>query len=645
MRWRLGLRQALFFTHTHLAIIVWSIVGIVVLGFAVLFFWPKQHAFSFAGNNCFFNPVWLPNTVSAKSGQSLTVATQPAITVAGYPLYSHTTCIEPAAAVSAQSSETLQLAPFGNSFAGKKISVNISSLPVPSAKVKPGSLVASREPLAFSLDRTDNLFDYQLTANKRSTMCAKLGRELRCNLERLQLAQSKEYEFNLERMYAGQSVESVLSQSFTTVEPIKIKKSSIRDKATVFNKPESITLRLSKPAESISGVSLTRTDGQEAKKVEIVPSIDGNKLTIQLVELLARQADFKLIIKEVLATDNGFLSHPYELTFKTSGGPKVAATSIASYGVAQKPSIYLTFDSAPNAKQAGSFIQLENSSGVIGSYVSVTGKQVVLTPKSALPWCKSFTLRVKNGLKNKYGVNGGSNWTFNSRTICHTLSSIGSSVKGRSILAYKFGSGPSKVVFVGGTHGDEPSSKYTLDSFINSLEANFNNIPKNRTVIVVPSINPDGIASGSRTNANNVDLNRNFPANNWKSDVVMPNGKLNKRGGGDEPLSEPESKALANYVLAQNPDLVLTYHAIGSLAIANESGNSLNLARKYGSLTGFTSLGNSQIGNTFSHDTNGAFEDWLHDKHGIPAILIELSFYGANEFYYHNPAMWAMVKP
>jgi protein MpaA len=69
-------------------------------------------------------------------------------------------------------------------------------------------------------------------------------------------------------------------------------------------------------------------------------------------------------------------------------------------------------------------------------------------------------------------------------------------------------------------------------------------------VVFVPWSNPDGIAANTRQNANDIDLNRNFPSDNF-----MPGGP-----GGDEPLSEPESRALKMVIDAVQPSAVISAH-------------------------------------------------------------------------------------
>lgn len=614
------------------------------LAYGGLFFWPKQVNFSLSGRNCFFNPLLLPGSTTSQPNPNYQADKITTLSVAGFPLYSHTTCIEPISPLPASGGETvLHLSPFSNPWLKQRVTVSSPELPIATPNIHPSELIAASEPLVFDLDEPDNIHYYQLNANKKSVACAPLGSQLRCNLSRLKLSQSSTYKFTLERLFDSQATGTVFSQSYKTVEPIKITSASIKNKAVIYNKPTEIKLTLDKKIKSFGGVSLSLIEGKARSPVATTQSIDGKTLIIKFDSPLKRQSTFRLDIASVTAVDGGYLTKPYTLHFQTSGGPKVAGVSIGSYGVPRQGAIYLNFDSAPKPKDIGSYISIETSQGAVAANIRAEGKQVIITPHQQLPWCSNFSLKVKDGLVNTHGVTGGSAWQLDSRTVCHDVYSIGSSVNGRSILAYKFGSGSNRIIFVGGTHGDESSSYYTLNSFIDNLEANFSAIPKNKSIIVIPTMNPDGIASGSRTNAKNIDLNRNFPANNWKKDVVMPGGELNKGGGGKAPLSEPESQALASYVVGQNPSLVLTYHAVGSLVIANESGQSSALASQYGNLSGFTMLNNSQIGGVFSHDTTGAFEDWLHDKHGISALLVELSTYSGNEFWSQRAAMWAMI--
>jgi len=67
---------------------------------------------------------------------------------------------------------------------------------------------------------------------------------------------------------------------------------------------------------------------------------------------------------------------------------------------------------------------------------------------------------------------------------------------------------------------------------------------------VVPVINPDGLAAGTRGNANRVDLNRNFPTSNRKNIPEF----------GMEGFSEPESRAPGMLQKRYQPELIISIH-------------------------------------------------------------------------------------
>jgi protein MpaA len=191
-------------------------------------------------------------------------------------------------------------------------------------------------------------------------------------------------------------------------------------------------------------------------------------------------------------------------------------------------------------------------------------------------------------------------------------------------------------------HGNERSSVATLTAWIDELEHNYDKIPSDKTVIVIPNNNPDGYAVNSRINANGVDLNRNFPANDWASAVHIP-GSFLEVGGGATPLSEPESSALASFISSQAPKLVLTYHATASAVFANGSGISAERAAVYAEKSGFGNYNSAHEDEVFNYPTTGEFETWLYDKKGFACILVELATMTSNEINRQKPAMWAML--
>lgn len=83
---------------------------------------------------------------------------------------------------------------------------------------------------------------------------------------------------------------------------------------------------------------------------------------------------------------------------------------------------------------------------------------------------------------------------------------------------------------------------------------------------VVLAVNPDGCQLGLRANANGVDLNRNFPAANWKSGetVYRWNSSAEERDvvllTGDHPGSELETRALCQLIHHIHPAWVVSFH-------------------------------------------------------------------------------------
>jgi len=83
-------------------------------------------------------------------------------------------------------------------------------------------------------------------------------------------------------------------------------------------------------------------------------------------------------------------------------------------------------------------------------------------------------------------------------------------------------------------------------------------MPPGRHVWIVPALNLDGLAAGTKNNANDVDLNRNFAAANWEQD--------HKPGysPGPEPESEPETRALVDLIERYEATADMGYPTPGS---------------------------------------------------------------------------------
>lgn len=121
-----------------------------------------------------------------------------------------------------------------------------------------------------------------------------------------------------------------------------------------------------------------------------------------------------------------------------------------------------------------------------------------------------------------------------------------------------------KVLLVGGLHGDEYSSVSVVFKWMNILNQHHSGLFHWR---IAPLVNPDGLLQDEsrRMNANGVDLNRNFPAPDWQSQTedywVNETQRNPRRYPGTAPLSEPETRWLAEEIERFEPDVIVSVHA------------------------------------------------------------------------------------
>jgi protein MpaA len=128
---------------------------------------------------------------------------------------------------------------------------------------------------------------------------------------------------------------------------------------------------------------------------------------------------------------------------------------------------------------------------------------------------------------------------------------IGTSVDGRPITAYRMGTPGGRVVFlVGEIHGDE-----TKGSLITQLLRSMPT-PVGIDMWLIDTMNPDGEANGTRTNANGVDLNRNFEVG-WN---YIPRSATNHQYSGEHPADQPETQAVEAFVREVRPSIGIWYH-------------------------------------------------------------------------------------
>lgn len=223
--------------------------------------------------------------------------------------------------------------------------------------------------------------------------------------------------------------------------------------------------------------------------------------------------------------------------------------------------------------------------------------------------------------------------------VAHAVA--GTSVEGRSIDMYTYGTGDTHLLFVGGIHGGyEWNSVLLAYQFMDYLEANPTAIPNTLSVTVIPSANPDGVYAVigkegrftladapattdqtglGRFNANEVDLNRNFdckwaPLSSWRSKIVS---------AGTSAFSEPEAVAIKTAVEQIDPKAVVFWHSQSNTVYASECTagilpQTLNIMNAYATAAGYLTVEKFD-----AYPITGDAEGWLASI-DIPAITVEL---------------------
>lgn len=132
---------------------------------------------------------------------------------------------------------------------------------------------------------------------------------------------------------------------------------------------------------------------------------------------------------------------------------------------------------------------------------------------------------------------------------------------------------------------------------------------------IIPIANPDGVKNATRTNANGVDLNRNFPTVDWSSDAVRywekDTRKSPRKFPGYVAGGEPETKCFVKHLEEYKPDFVISIHT--PLNVLDFDGPKLKTKPKYQYIP-WKSLGNFP----------GSLGRYLWVERGTPVLTTEL---------------------
>jgi g-D-glutamyl-meso-diaminopimelate peptidase len=260
--------------------------------------------------------------------------------------------------------------------------------------------------------------------------------------------------------------------------------------------------------------------------------------------------------------------------------------------------------------------------------------------------------------------------------------SIGESVEGRRLLLLELGKGKRRIFLNGAVHAREYISTtylmYMIDryAYAYATEGVWNGYDLEKildqvTFCVVPMVNPDGVnlvqngfasvkdpeavmkittdprdPSGFaswKANVRGVDLNRNYPAR-WTAGTKIPSPSYSLFKG-QTPLSEPETKAIDNYLNSAMCWAFISFHSMGEGVYGWDDARGMYYPQLYSMVSrimkasGFVKL-------TDTEDTSyGTFAGYVRKTFLKPALTIELCKYTDAQYSYPDEDFDRVWRP
>lgn len=232
--------------------------------------------------------------------------------------------------------------------------------------------------------------------------------------------------------------------------------------------------------------------------------------------------------------------------------------------------------------------------------------------------------------------------------------SIGRSVQGREILGLKISDNVQndelepEFKYISSMHGDEITGRELMVRLADDLVGGYGvdqritTLIDNTEIYIIPSMNPDGSALKRRGNANNVDLNRNFPDFSTSDNQNI----LGNR--------QTETKLVMEFQKSRNFALSANFH--GGAAVMNYAWDtipdrhpfhdllvelSLDYANRVDYIKNSDEFTNGITNGYAWYEVNGGMQDWSYYWHNDLQFTVELSIpkwpsYSQIPYYYEK---------
>lgn len=209
---------------------------------------------------------------------------------------------------------------------------------------------------------------------------------------------------------------------------------------------------------------------------------------------------------------------------------------------------------------------------------------------------------------------------------------IGFTQGGVPLVLKHLGDAKNRVLILGGQHGaPEANTIRLVEELIEHLVTTPGEVPGTLGIDFLAVTNPDGAAADTRQYLSGVDPNRNWGGPDWASDAYDSNGRFVPGLGGSAPFSEQETRALADWMLANRPVLTVNYHSAGGFMFGSREGLGGELTARYVEASGYYAPTPGSGSSPLPYRATGSLNVWARTV-GLNTLFIELSTPTAIEF-------------